>query len=150
MLSSSNSWTRFLHPMIDIVLHVEGKTFPANKSVLSQHSGYFRTVLSPNTTSLILPTVPAEYFALLLVKKQSWFQSSLTKWQKIKSQNISCWESEKNLIISTNLFEVFPFFEHELALLVMLQEHLGLEHPIIYSAFLFVGLYEFFNWYTGS
>ena len=70
MLSSSNSWTRFLHPMIDIVLHVEGKTFPANKSVLSQHSGYFRTVLSPNTTSLILPTVPAEYFALLLVKSR--------------------------------------------------------------------------------
>ena len=31
MLSSSSPWTRFLHPMIDIVLHVEGKTFPANK-----------------------------------------------------------------------------------------------------------------------
>ena len=57
--------------MIDVVLHVEGKTFPANKSVLSQHSGYFRTVLSPNTTSLVLPTVPAEYFALLLASMTS-------------------------------------------------------------------------------
>ena len=71
MLSSSSPWTRFLHPMIDVVLHVEGKTFPANKSVLSQHSGYFRTVLSPNTTSLVLPTVPAEYFALLLASMTS-------------------------------------------------------------------------------
>ena len=61
-----NSWTRFLHPMIDIVIHADGKTFPANKSVLCQHSGYFRAVLSPDTTSLILPTVPADYFALLL------------------------------------------------------------------------------------
>jgi hypothetical protein len=39
--------------------------------VLSQHSGYFRTVLSANTTSLILPTVPAEYFALLLASMTS-------------------------------------------------------------------------------
>ena len=45
--------------------------YPANKSVLSQHSGYFRTVLSANTTSLILPTVPAEYFALLLASMTS-------------------------------------------------------------------------------
>ena len=71
MLSSNQAWTRFLTPMIDIVLHVDGKTFPANKSVLSQHSGYFRTVLSHNTTSLVLPTVPADYFALLLASMTS-------------------------------------------------------------------------------
>ena len=52
--------------MIDVVIHVEGKTFPANKSLLSQHSGYFRAVLNHSTTSLILPTVPAEYFSLIL------------------------------------------------------------------------------------
>lgn len=57
--------------MIDVVIHVDGKTFPANKSVLSQHSGYFRTVLSPNTTSLVLPTVPADFFALLLTSMTS-------------------------------------------------------------------------------
>ena len=69
---STHSWAaRFLHPMIDIVIHVDGKTFPANKSVLSQHSGYFRTVLSPSTTSLILPTVPADYFAILLASMSS-------------------------------------------------------------------------------
>lgn len=69
--TSTNPWTRFLQPIIDIVIHVEGKTFPANKSLLTQHSGYFRTVLSPTTTSLILPTVPADYFTLLLASMTS-------------------------------------------------------------------------------
>ena len=67
MTSLNLSWaSKFLHPIIDVVVHVEGKTFPANKTLLSQHSGYFRAVLSQSTTSLILPTVPAEYFTLLL------------------------------------------------------------------------------------
>ena len=30
-----------------------------------QHSGYFRTVLTPTTTTLVLPTVPADIFSLL-------------------------------------------------------------------------------------
>ena len=42
-----------------------GKPFPANKALLMQHSGYFRTVLSPSMTSLVLPTVPSEVFGLL-------------------------------------------------------------------------------------
>ena len=67
MTSLNLNWaSKFLHPMIDVVIHVEGKTFPANKSLLSTHSGYFRAVLSHITTSLILPTVPAEYFSLIL------------------------------------------------------------------------------------
>lgn len=69
--TSNNPWTRFLQPIIDIIIHVEGKTFPCNKALLTQHSGYFRTVLSPTTTSLILPTVPAEYFTLLLASMSS-------------------------------------------------------------------------------
>ena len=36
-----------------------------------QHSGYFRTVLSPTTTSLVLPTVPAEVFGVLLASMAS-------------------------------------------------------------------------------
>ena len=67
----THSWARFLQPLIDIVIHVEGKTFPANKAVLSQHSGYFRTILTASTTSLILPTVPAEYFTVLLASMTS-------------------------------------------------------------------------------
>ena len=47
------------------MIHVDGKPFPANKSLLMQHSGYFRTVLTPTTTTLVLPTVPAEIFSLL-------------------------------------------------------------------------------------
>ena len=42
-----------------------GKPYPANKALLMQHSGYFRTVLSPSMTSLVLPTVPSEVFGLL-------------------------------------------------------------------------------------
>ena len=30
-----------------------------------QHSGYFRTVLTPTTTTLVLPTVPADIFSIL-------------------------------------------------------------------------------------
>ena len=47
------------------MIHVDGKPFPANKSLLMQHSGYFRTVLTPTTTTLVLPTVPADIFSLL-------------------------------------------------------------------------------------
>jgi hypothetical protein len=66
VLGEINPWTRLMASNIDIIIHVGGRAFPANKVVLMQHSGYFRSVLSATSTSLILPTVPPDYFAILL------------------------------------------------------------------------------------
>ena len=69
--SASDSWrlisaaTSSNHNF-DIIIYVEGKAFPASREVLCRHSGYFRTVLGPTSTSLSLPSVPAEYFGILL------------------------------------------------------------------------------------
>ena len=63
---------------IDIIIFAGGRPFPSNKAILSQHSEYFKATLQESLykscsseknaqiSNINLPTIPHEYFAILL------------------------------------------------------------------------------------
>ena len=53
-----------------VVVNAGGKQFPAPRIVLTSYSGYFRSVLAGGTGNIDLPTVPSEYFSILLAGMQ--------------------------------------------------------------------------------
>ena len=58
-------------PVVNVVIHAGGKPFPSNKALLSTYSGYFKSVLNETSTTINLPTIPHEYFSILLAGMQT-------------------------------------------------------------------------------